>query len=265
MNSPVNSALEDVVLKILRPLARVLLHHGVAHGTFEQLARKAFVDAGFSHLQDSGLKTTVSGVSALTGLSRKEVTRLQRMQSSGENQSLQRYNRAVRIISGWVNDARFLDNGAPAVLPIDSGERSFAELVRAYSGDVPVVALLNMLQDSGNVRIADGSVHLVKRSYIPMQTEPDKLNILGTDTAELIETISHNFTAPPEQRFFQRKVSTQLLRADATEAFRDFSRVRSQQLLEEHDAWLAQHEVSDVDDEPSAYVAVGIYYSERVE
>jgi len=264
MDAPVNTLLEKAVGKILRPLAQVLINHGMALGSFEQLARKAFVDAGFVHMERSGRRPTVSGVAALSGLSRKEVTRLMRDDPNDDSLPRKRYNRAVRVISGWVNDPQFQKDGAPALLDID-GENGFAALVRQYSGDVPTAAMLSVLQESGNVTVEGTRVQLTQRAYIPMQTAPDRLNILGTDVAELISTISHNINAKPEDRRFQRKVSSTFLRADAVAEFRELARTRSQQLLEEYDAWIALHEISKDNDltDTATYVAVGIYYNEN--
>lgn len=264
MDAPVNTLLEAAVAKILRPLAGVLISHGMALGSFEQLARRAFVEAGFAHMERSGYRPTVSGVATLSGLSRKEVSRLAQADPNDDSSSRNRYNRAVRVISGWVNDPRFQKNGAPVPLEI-YGENGFATLVRDYSGDVPTAAMLTLLQQSGNVTIDGALVHLIQRAYIPMQTAPDRLNILGTDVAELISTIAYNINSEPGQRRFQRKVSSALLRADAVEAFRELTRTRSQELLEEFDAWIASHEVGSVESSADAatYVAVGIYYNER--
>src|SRR6056297_2829890 len=265
MDISVNTILEAAVIRILRPLAQVLIRHGMAEGSFAQLARQAFVEAGFDHMARAGGRPTVSGVAALTGLSRKEVARLAKADPDGDRASRERYNRAVRVISGWVNDARFQQDGDPAPLNTDGQEHSFATLVREYSGDVPPAAMLSVLQEGGNVVVQGDVVQLVQRAYIPMQTAPDRLNILGTDVAELILTIAHNISAEPTDRLFQRKVSSTALRADAVQEFREYSNARSQELLEEYDAWLSAREVGtgDQSKEASAYVAVGIYYSEN--
>jgi hypothetical protein len=215
-------------------------------------------------MERSGYRPTVSGVATLSGLSRKEVSRLAQADPNDDSSSRNRYNRAVRVISGWVNDPRFQKNGASVPLEI-YGENGFATLVRDYSGDVPTAAMLTLLQQSGNVTIDGALVHLIQRAYIPMQTAPDRLNILGTDVAELISTIAYNINSELGQRRFQRKVSSALLRADAVEAFRELTRTRSQELLEEFDAWIASHEVGSVESSADAatYVAVGIYYNER--
>jgi len=264
MSSSIDKALYHAASKILEPLARLFVGHGVAYGMFEQLVRDAFVKAGSHEMEKSGRRPTVSGISALTGLSRKAVKQLQESDVSEESASRLRYNRAVRVISGWMNDPRFQTEGSPAILPIDGSAQSFSELVREHSGDVPSVALLKVLQESGNVVVTDGRVKLVKHAYVPTNTEPDTLNILGVDVAELITTISINIDAAHDERLFQRKVSTAFLDRNELAAFREYSNKRSQQLLEEYDGWLSSREV-DTDKRNSkhaAYVAVGVYYSE---
>ncbi|GAB3313369.1 hypothetical protein GCM10027428_13280 [Haliea atlantica] len=265
MDMPIQNALAEGVLKILRPLARILLSHGMACGTFTELARRAFVDAAFEQLRREGHRPTVSSVSALTGLSRKETARLRDAAPEEDVSNQQRYSRAIRVISGWVNDPAFLDHeGQPAVLPMEGEFGSFTALVRQYSGDIPPVAMLQILQASNNVEYAGSKVMLRSRAYIPMATPLERIGILGTDVAELVQTIGHNLAAEPERRYFQRKVSNYSLPRAALPAFRDLTTRQSQELLEAYNTWLLQHETDSSEDHanPPAYVAVGIYYHE---
>jgi hypothetical protein len=267
MKNNLHDALSSAILRLLRPLARLMLKHGMAYGSFAELARKAFVEEGFGHLQQSGKRPTVSSVSALTGLTRKETKSLRERSPIGDEESAQRYSRAIRVISGWVNDSQFHDEkGDPAVLPFEGAGASFSALVKKYSGDIPPMAMLTVLESSQNVIAENGSITLKERAYIPMSTPVDKINILGADVAELIGTIGHNLEVDPAHRFFQRKVSNTAIRPDAMEKFRDLSKRKSQELLEEYHAWLSSHEVdADGDDaDPIGYVAVGIYYTEQL-
>jgi Family of unknown function (DUF6502) len=267
MKNNLQDALSSAILRLLRPLARLMLKHGMAYGSFAELARKAFVEEGFGHLQQSGKRPTVSSVSALTGLTRKETKLLRESSPIGNEKSGQRYSRAIRVISGWVNDSQFHDEkGDPAILPFEGAGASFSALVKKYSGDIPPMAMLTVLETSQNVLAENGSIILKERAYIPMSTSIDKINILGADVAELIGTIGHNLQADPAHRFFQRKVSNTAVRPEAMEKFRDLSNRKSQELLEEYHAWLSSHEVdADSDDaEAIGYVAVGIYYTEQL-
>ncbi|MEA3643644.1 MAG: DUF6502 family protein, partial [Lamprobacter sp.] len=265
VNDVISQALRHAVLRLLRPLVRILLRHGMAYGTFAELARKAYVDEAFEHMQTAGLRATVSGVSALTGLTRKETRRLADLDVASGSDTEQRYNRAIRVVSGWLADARFLDpNGEPAVLALE-GEHSFATLVHDYSGDVPPTAMLKILQGSQTVAPDASGVRLLERAYLPTSTPVNRIDILGRDTAELLYSIGHNIATSDEQRalrVFQRKVSNPAVRAEAVPAFREFSNRKSQELLETYHRWLSAHEIEADNPEGATphYIAVGIHY-----
>ena len=263
MSQQVHQALSAAVLRLLRPLVRVLLRHGMAYGTFAELARKAFVEEGFEQIAQSGKRASVSSVSALTGLTRKETKRLHEADDDDIDAAAQRYSRAIRVVSGWTSDAAYLDShGEPLALPLDGESGSFAALVKQFSGDIPTAAMLGVLQSAGTVAVVDQKVELRARAYIPRATPLEKLHILGDDTGELIESIEHNLEAAPDNLFFQRKVHNVSVREDALEDFRAFSNAQSQALLEQYHAWLSEHQIED-DTDTAAYVAVGIYYLER--
>ncbi|MGD8812541.1 MAG: DUF6502 family protein, partial [Thioalkalispiraceae bacterium] len=134
MTHTASKILSAAMLRLLRPLVRLLLRHGVSYGTFADLAKWVFVDVADKEFAVPGKKQTTSRVSVLTGLSRKEVARVQAIETPDDEAIEQQYNRAARVISGWVRDAAFNDlEGKPARLALD-GENSFAALVKKYSG-----------------------------------------------------------------------------------------------------------------------------------
>ncbi len=266
MPKDINRALSVAVLKLLRPLVRLLMRHGMAYGTFAEIARKAYVEEGFTEIIQSGKRPTVSSVSALTGLTRKETKRLRETDLIGNEASSQRYSRAIRVVSGWLEDSRFHDDqGEPDILPFEGGDHSFCVLVKEYSGDIPPAAMLSVLETSNTLKSGENGVELLVRAYIPNDTPIDKINILGTDVAELTATIGHNINAGQREKWFQRKVSNVAVSRNALPAFRELSNRKSQDLLEEYHAWLS---ASELDADPSGqekpqYVSVGIYYHEH--
>ena len=266
MSDSLHKVLSAAVLRLLRPLVRVLLRHGMAYGTFSELARKAYVEEGFLQVAEAGKRPTVSGVAALTGLTRKETKRLRELEVVDDEASSHRYSRAIRVISGWTRDRRFQTGaGAPAVLPMEGDQGSFSALVKEYSGDIPPAAMLSVLESSGTVSVGDHGITLQARAYMPSATPAEKIDILGTDVAELLSTIGHNLAASPARRLFQRKVSNVRVAPEAVPAFRKLSDRKSQQLLEEYHEWLTSHEIdpSENDALQPVQVAVGIYYSEQ--
>jgi len=254
-------SLQLVMIRILTPLVRILLRNGIAHATFADIARKVYVDVGFEEAARRGQKTTISNVSIITGINRKEVKRLKEMTGSDVDRSLKKFNRVVRVLAGWQHDEEFLDEHRnPKVLPLEGGEISFTHLVRRYSGDMPVVAMLNALRDSGNIEVLDdGAVRLINPNFLPETDSEQKLNILGIDTAELISTINHNLlVTDPEDAWFQRKASSTNVSCSALPKLKQRINKRAQLLLEDIDSDFFENETDDPDDR--CEVSVGIYF-----
>jgi hypothetical protein len=242
---------------------RILLRNGVAFGAFGELARKVYVDVAFADFSHADRKQTVSRVSALTGLSRKEVKRLSELTDGEEAASQERYSRAVRVISGWMNDRRFQDaGGKPAELPLEGRRKSFSLLVRDYSGDVPVKAMLAILDEAGSVKLTKKGVRLVRRAYVPGKDPVDKIRILGSDVFELVSVIDHNLGAEPGDLLFQRKVSYDNIDPESLGRLRKLSSGRAQKLLEVLDKHYAKHELPPADGN-GRQVSLGIYYFEE--
>ncbi len=242
-------------------LVRTLIRNGMSYGEFDQIARKCFVDVSFRDLAEPGKKQTISNVAILTGLNRKEVKRLSDLDEGQGDNTGQQYNRVVRVIGGWINDARFLrDDGNPRDLDYE-GRHSFTELVRQYSGDMPVVAMQKVLTQSGNIRFIEGNrLRLLSHAYLPSDDPEEKLGILGVDTSQLIDTIDYNLGADEADLRFQRKASNPQVAVDAVPEIKQFLRRKGQAFLEEVDLYLTQHESDSPDN--SVELSVAVFYHE---
>jgi Family of unknown function (DUF6502) len=266
--SRAQAALDAALVRIFRALACIALRHGMSFAAFAELAKRAFVDAARHEFALPGRKASTSRVALLTGLTRKDVQRLSEETPSETDDSGAQYNRAAKVIAGWVRDSAFqTGTGTPADLPFDGGNKSFSELVRLYSGDVPPRAVLDELLRVGAVeRSAIGEIQLRTRVYIPRVSDREKLQILGTDVADLIATIDNNLQPDRHRPRFQRKVMYDNLPSEAAEKFRELSAAESQELIEHMDAWLSRH---DRDANPLAHgsgrvrAGIGIYYFEE--
>jgi hypothetical protein len=253
--------------RLLRPIVRVLLHNKVSYATFDQIARQVFVEVADQHFRIEGRKQTNSRIAVVTGLSRKEVLRIQREPELTDRDLGKQFHRAARLVSTWNNDAPFADApGHPRVLTFDGDSPSFIELVDYCGGDLPPRAVLDELAQAGVVSMdAERRVSLRTRSYVPSQDETQIMNILGTDVGDLAETISFNLNAPPGGSRFQMKVSYNNLPIESLDAFHRLASDRGHELLVEFDQWLRQR---DRDTNPAAEgtgkmrAGVGIYYFE---
>jgi len=259
------SEVRRAALRILHRLVRVLLRHGVSFQAFSDLAKEAYVDVAREHFALPGRKLSVSRVSVLTGLTRKEVQRLLETPTATDAGARERHNRAARVLTGWLRDADFKDGDAMRPLPFE-GPAGFGELVRRYGGDVPARAVLDELLRVGSVeRDEAGTIRPLSRGYLPRRSDAAKLAILGSDVSLLIDTIDHNLQDPAAPRL-QRKVMYDNLPAEAVEQLRPLAARHGQELLEQLDAWMAQH---DRDANPSVRgsgrrrAGVGVFYFEE--
>jgi hypothetical protein len=264
MSRKYNKILCASILRLLRPLVHILLRNAIAYGTFSELVRKVYVDVAFSDFAPRGRKQTVSRISALTGLTRKEVKRLLELDTPDDTASQERFNRGIRVIGGWLNDARFLDaNGKPSDLPVDGTPGSFALLVKDYSGDIPTKAMLSMLEEAGSVRLMGDRVRLVRHAFVPGSDPLDKIQVLGTDVAELITTIDHNLTAGPHELLFQRKVAYDNIDPAALPKLKKMTFRKAQALLEQLDRQYASKDLGEDAGNGGKYISLGIYYYEQ--
>ena len=238
-------ALSEATRTLLVPLVRMFLRNGKAARSFYDLVKQVYVNLAKEEFGIKGKNATVSRIAILTGLTRKEVQALLAKPGEEDKDDIaDEYNRAARVIAGWLKDPKFSDGrGHPIPLQLNGKRGSFEALVKAYSGDIPVRAMLDELLHTGAVeRLKNGKICLRARGYIPQKSAPEKLHILGTDTADLIATIDHNVYVAPQKPRFQRKVMYDNIPTEAAQEFRAIAAARGQELLESLDRWLSNRD-----------------------
>lgn len=264
MKRDTKSALGAAVLRLLRPVIRILLRHGIPYGVFAEYARQLYVEVARTEFGVPERKNTISRVAIITGLTRKEVSRIQSENDHPVAPRVDRYNRAARVISAWSRDERLanMEGG----LPLDGSADSFAQLVKDFAGDVPPRAVLDELIRVKAVEPSDGNrLKLLTDVYVPDTDDDSLFQILGTDGAELISTIDYNMTQPGDQPRFQRKVAYDNLPRESLQRIQRLVAERGQELLVEVDQEISR---LDRDINPDTHgsgcmtAGMGIYYFE---
>ena len=262
-DAKITLVLAKAILRMLRPLARILLRFEVSHGEFAELSKRSYVDAVYRYFSIPNRKKTYSRAAVLTGLNRKDVVRLA---SLGEDEVVQNkgtINRATRVVGGWLSDADFLDNHQPKVLPLKGPGASFESLVARYSGDISARAILDELVRVGVVTKPDKhTVNLNHHGYIPENSEQEKIAILSTHVADLLSTAAHNLTCEKKDTRFQRQVTYEDLPESVIADFQQYSYEKNLELLLDFNQWLAakKESVKPAPGELTGRVGVGIYF-----
>lgn len=265
-NNDIPKTLLKATARLLRPLIKLLLRHGVSYIAFSELSKQLFFEVAKTEFAIPGKKQTSSRISTMTGLSRKECARLDALPPPDESLDTSGINRAARVISGWTRDKEFqTPQGDPGDLPFDGEARSFSALVKRYSGDITARTIADELTRVGAINVTtEGLIHLNTRAYVANASDVQKLTILGTDVSDLITTIDHNLTTP-ESPHLQRKVAYNYIPLDALpDLNRELTDI-AQASLEKMDNVLACKAVNKKNVKKGAKYAragIGIYYFE---
>lgn len=254
--------------RLLRPLARIMLRHGLSTYDFSRIANIAFVQAARDILREQGKPLSFSRVSTITGLHRHVVSDIVSLGADpGPDLATDkdyRRNRLARVLSGWFESPEYTDSeGRPQGLQFDGPSPSFTSLVREFSGDIYPRIILDELLEVGAVRaLKDGSLRAVARRYTVGGADPAAIEQLGQSARDLFGTIEHNMAAAPESRLYDDTVVTVSLDRAALPLFRRLLRQRGAAFLEDIEGWVSEHERPESSDTTRAGVTVRMFVDE---
>lgn len=256
-----HESLQKAVTQLLSPLVRLLLRHGVSHAEFSNWAKQTYVQEAGEHFGIDGKAPTVSRIAIVTGINRKEVKRIRELPSNVDT-GVSKHNRAVRVVTGWLQDQDFQSaHGRPLTLNYGDHEDSFNQLVKRHGGDVPARAMLDELVRVGTVRNNKGKVSLMHKGYVPHQSESALLDILATSASDLLTTLEHNLNNT-DQRRLQMSVAYDQVTTEGAEQFRQLSADQAMKLLQSMDKSLSRYDRScnpNVKGEGQHRIGLGLY------
>lgn len=196
------------VARLLRPLVRLFVSRGITFPALTTLLRELYVNVAEYDFALPGKEQTDSRVSLLTGIHRKEVSRL-RGAGAPVSAVPSSVSRTSRIIARWLADPAFTDpDGQPRPLTraSDGEGPSFEDLVAAVTRDLRPRAVLDEWLDRGLVVAdADGHIVLAEAAYVPKGGGESQLYYFGRNLHDHIAASVANITAPTP-RFLERAV-----------------------------------------------------------
>lgn len=266
MSAP-KQKLQNYVIRLIKPLARLLIKLDVPHKAFAELAKQSYVEAAYEHFALDKRKMTVSRVAVLTGLSRKEVQRIQQEGMGWEQPSV---NRAARVVAGWLQDSDYLDGAHQPLVLKYKGSCSFESLVAKYSGDITSGAILDELlshQIIEKVPNENGEfdVRLIKMGYILNSDEQSQAKLLLGAADNLLSSGVHNIQRDPEldEAHFQRQLTFHDVPDHLVPDFKQRIESAAGDILRQLQSDLSSElPESNIQDEPKQRnrVGLGLYY-----
>ncbi|MEE8119661.1 MAG: DUF6502 family protein [Gammaproteobacteria bacterium] len=192
------------LVSVLRPIICIMIRLGVSSYAVTEIVRWLYVDIAMRNPEcapGKGQMQTKSRAALLTGLSRREVLRLDSMPNPDSGALLSNYSRIARVVSGWLLDTRYSSGkDKPLDLPVKASRGpSFFGLVNDYAGDIPYRTVLDELIRVGLVEERrDGSLKLIKKALL-QNISDDKALIDAGDFAEKLLLVLEKDIQKPEK------------------------------------------------------------------
>ncbi|MCB0355123.1 MAG: hypothetical protein KDD64_16440 [Bdellovibrionales bacterium] len=176
-----------VVEKLLRPVIRACLRHTVHYNELMELVKKSFVTVAVEELERHSQVANVSKISVITGLNRREVTRIFREKGEGKRESA---GITRRVLAAWENQKEFRTKGGkPRVLTYEDKDSEFHQLVFSISQDMAAKTVLNELERIGAVEFTPQGVRLVKASSALTRESSESFDVYTTELEHVQQSL----------------------------------------------------------------------------
>lgn len=265
-------ALTAGLRRLLRPLVRLMVARGITYPYLADLLKGLFVEVADADFRIDGRPPTDSRVSLLSGVHRKDVSRLRALDPSRTLPAP--VPLTAQVFARWVGDAAWRNRrGQPLPLPrlaSDGGERSFEALVAGISTDIRPRVLLDEWLDRGLVVLDDQDrVCLQPQALVPSADEHEKLHYFIHQLHDHAAAATHNLLGG--EPYFDRCVHADGLTTADVAVLRDLARAQGMQALlvlnDEVQRLQAAHRPDDPDHPPAQErFTLGVYFfSETVD
>lgn len=161
-----DSRITNFISTMLRPVIRLALRHSLHLQTLLDLVKKLLVEEAINELQKEGDTTSISRISAMTGVHRKDIANIRNQCAMDEgNLNIgQRRTLSViqRVLNNWQAMIEFQETtGKPKVLSFGGKSSEFHRLVNSVSTDLNPYSVLFELERSGAAKKTENGLKLL--------------------------------------------------------------------------------------------------------
>jgi hypothetical protein len=185
---PFENSSANILKILLRPVVRFALRRGIKVRAIVEELKSLLVEEAQHELYRSNQELTVSKLSVMTGLQRREVQRI----SDPTTESPQHLDLMTRIIGMWTTHEHFSRGAKPHSLSFEGPSSDFAELVKRVSMDLNASTVLFEMERLGLVRRTGAELELLWNAYQISGDSDDAYTLLERDIRSLVESVDHN-------------------------------------------------------------------------
>ena len=149
-------------------------------------------------LKEAG-RLNISGVAAMTGISRAEISRILKTPDTATSQGPNRRESPIdRVLTAWRQDPRFTtSNGRPKGLRVYGRGPTFESLVRAYGRGIAVRAFFDELTRVGAIEMGPSKEILPRKTWeINRRNAVKNINAIGDAVNNLISSALKGMRLP---------------------------------------------------------------------
>jgi hypothetical protein len=216
---------------VLRPLIELALARGAPYAEVDELVKQTFVEVAREAHAAVPLERAVSRVSATTGISRREVTRLLRPEARSASKP---QSSVSQLFARWLSDPGFRDDHGPThKIPRAGRPPSFESLAESVSRDMRPRALLEELCRLGMARIndEDDTVELLRDTFVPSADERQMFEFLGQNVGDHLAAAAANVIAE-QPRHLEQALFADDLSLESIEQMRPLVSSQWQELVQ---------------------------------
>lgn len=223
----------EALYKLLAPIVDFALDAGLGINAVQSIFRVTAVRRAASRQIEGERRVSISGIAAITGVSRAEISRIIKPKALVRRLIVERGQQPIsRILAAWRYESKFKSrNGQPADLIIFGPGKSFDSLAKTHGRGIPTRAILDELIRAGFVElIAEDAVRIKARSAVNPVLNLDAVNEFGDRSAELLVAMLSNIRNPHSHQLIAN-VKGSVESADALDLLRREILAKSAELI----------------------------------
>ena len=179
---------------LLKPVVRFCLRRSIQIQVLLESVKALFVELAEEELVRLKKDATISRLSVMTGVHRKDVKRIQSTDYAMSTTT----SFLTKVIGLWLSDPDFLEKETtPRILTHSKQESEFSSLVSRVSTDLNPATVLFELERHGIIKKSENGIELLAQSLSLHEDEGKALDVLSKDVEHL--------TAAAEENIFERK------------------------------------------------------------
>ncbi len=259
--SPTQALLLASFRRLIKPMVRLFLSKGITYTLLLEAIKRTFVEVADCEFKIDGKAQTDSRLTLITGVHRRDVSRLRQSQASNESVKT---NLSAQIIAQWLGNASYLtEDGTPKPLFLtrkQGEEASFEALVALVSKDIRSRPVLDEWLRTEIVCFnAAGLVQLNQDAFLPNNNLEEQLFFLEMNVHDHLAAAVNNTLS--DNKMFERCVYYDGLTFAHVEAMHDLIKTQGMDFLKlVNQRALSLEQSTEQENNPKYRFNTGLYF-----